>query len=133
MSVVWSMTSLNSGRFSPGEKRSELRDLTGDFNELRSHGQGYLEVRLPDSAFPQLTLSFRDDHAIIHLFTNEESVSLLVGDGTVPPEATVDVPIMDDLTVFTGDFILSVDHAWDIVENFVRTGTFEELGEWCEL
>lgn len=133
MSAVWSMTSPESGRFTPGERRSELRDLTDDFNELRSRGRGYLEVRLPDGAFPQLTLSFRDDHAIIHLFTNEESVSLLVGDGTVPPETTVDVLIMDDLAAFTGDFVLSVDHAWDVVRDFVRTEAIEGLGEWCEL
>ncbi|WP_416980827.1 hypothetical protein [Streptomyces sp. T028] len=127
------MTSLESGRFTPGQRRSELPELTGDFNKLRSRGQGYLEVRLPDTEFPQLTLGFRDDHAIIHRFTNEESMSLLIGDGTVPAEATVDVPIMDDLTAFTGDFVLSVDHAWGIVQNFVRAGMPEELGEWCEL
>ncbi|MET9379796.1 hypothetical protein ABZY09_01600 [Streptomyces sp. NPDC002928] len=133
MSVVWSMTSLESGRFRPGERCSELPDLAGDFSELRSSGQGYLEVRLPDSEYPQLTLSFRGDRAIIHLFTDEETVSLLGGDGTVPPEVTVDVPIMDELSSFTGDFVLSVDRAWDVVENFVRTGTFEELGEWFDL
>ncbi|MFF3412597.1 hypothetical protein ACFYW8_41975 [Streptomyces sp. NPDC002742] len=133
MSVVWSMTSLKSGRFSPNERRSELPDLASGFNELRSRGQGYLEVRFPDNAFPQLTLSFRGDHAVIHLFNDEASVSLLVGDGTVSPEVTIDVPIMDDLTEFTGDFILSVHHAWDVVQNFVQTGTVEGLGEWCEL
>ncbi|WP_328502157.1 hypothetical protein OG828_22805 [Streptomyces sp. NBC_00457] len=130
---MWSSKSLESGRCQPGERGSELRDLTGDFNELRSRGQGHLEFRLTDSEFPQLTLSFRDDHAIIHLFTSEETVSLLAGDGTVPPDATADVPIMDELSVFTGEFVLSVDRAWDIVQNFVRTGVFEELGEWCEL
>ncbi len=40
---------------------------------------------------------------------------------------------MDDLAVFTGDFVLSVDHAWEVVQNFVLTGAFEDLGEWCEL
>ncbi|WP_371799007.1 hypothetical protein OG963_14315 [Streptomyces sp. NBC_01707] len=133
MSVVWSMTSPESGVFHPGERRSELRDLTDEFNELRSHGQGYLEVRLPDNEFPQLTLGFQSDHAIIHLFTSEESMSLLSGDGTVSSEVTIDVPIMSEMSTFTGDFVLSVDHACDVVRNFVRTGAFEELGEWCEL
>lgn len=133
MSVVWSMTSLESGRFSADERETEPHDLTGNYWKLRSSGLGYLEVRLPDSSFPRATLSFRGDYAVIHLFADEESVSLLSGDGTVPPEVIVDVPIMDDLAVFTGDFVLSVDHAWDVVWNFVQAGTFEELGEWCEL
>ena len=133
MNVVWSMTSLESGRFRPGESRSDLSDLVGDFSELRSRGQGYLEVHFPDSEYPQMTLSFQGDRAIIHLFTDEETVSLLAGDGTVPPDVTVDVPIMDELSSFTGDFVLSVDRAWDVVETFVRTGTYAELGEWFEL
>lgn len=133
MTVMWSMTSPESGQFRPSETRSELRDLAGAFNELRSLGHGYLEARLSNNAFPQLTMGFRDDHAIVHLFTAEESVSLLVGDGTLPSEATVDVPIMDEPSTFTGDFVLSVDHAWDVVQNFLQTATFEDLGEWCEL
>jgi hypothetical protein len=43
--VVWAATSPVSGRFSPAETRSDLVDLSERFNELRSHGQGYLEVR----------------------------------------------------------------------------------------
>lgn len=108
-------------------------DLSERFNELRSHDQGYLEVRLPDSEFPQLTLGFRDDHAVIHLINGAEGISLLLGDGTVPSGDLVDIPIMDDLTEFTGDFVLSVDRAWDLVGNFIHTGTPSGLGEWCEL
>jgi hypothetical protein len=133
MSVVWAATSPESGLFHPVEGRSEVKDLSDRFNDLRSYGQGYLEVRSPNREFPVLILTFRDDHAIIHLFTDEESAFLLVGDGTVPSDVTVDVPIMDDLTSFTSDFVLSLDHAWDVVQNFVHAGTYEELGEWCEL
>ncbi|GGV90126.1 hypothetical protein [Streptomyces massasporeus] len=133
MTAVWSMTSRESGRFNPVEKHSDLRDLAREFNELRSHGRGYLEVRMPDGEFPQLTLSFSDDQAVIHLFANEESVSLLAGDGATPAEVTVDVPVMDDLATFTGDFVLDVDHAWEVVQNFTQTQRLEDLGEWCEL
>ena len=133
MSVVWAATSPDSGQFAPVERRSNVRDLSDHFNELRSRGQGYLEVRLPECDFPQLSLGFRDDHAVIHLFSNAEEMSLLMGDGTVPSRAVIDVPIMDDLTEFTGDFVLSVDRAWDLVRDFVRTGAPRDLGEWCEL
>ncbi|MEU5397232.1 hypothetical protein [Streptomyces tibetensis] len=127
------MTSRESGRFNPVEKRSGLTDLAREFSELRSHGQGYLEIRMPDSEFPQLTLSFSDDQAVIHLFTDEASVSLLTGDGSTPPEVAVDVPVMDDLATFSGEFVLGVDHAWEVVQNFTHAQRIEELGEWCEL
>ncbi|MGW1728943.1 hypothetical protein ACWCQK_39555 [Streptomyces sp. NPDC002306] len=133
MDVVWSMTSAQSARFDSTERHSELHDLVSAFRELRASGQGHLEVNFPDSLYPYLTLSFLGDHAVIHLFTSEGSVSLLHGDGSVSPEGEVDVPVMDDLGTFTGDFVMGVDRAWDVTENFVRAGTVEGLGEWCEL
>ncbi|MFF3791700.1 hypothetical protein ACFYXW_16820 [Streptomyces sp. NPDC001981] len=133
MSVVWATTSPESGRFSPGERRSDVMGLSDRFSKLRSRGQGYLEVRLPDGEFPQLTLGFRGDQAVIHLINDAAGMSLLVGDGTVPSGAVVDVPIMDELTEFTGDFVLSVDRAWALVRNFIRMEAPSGLGEWCEL
>ncbi|MET7525819.1 hypothetical protein [Streptomyces sp900116325] len=133
MSVVWATTSPESGWFSPSETRSDLRSLSERFIELRSRGQGYLEVRCLDAAFPQLTLGFRGDHAVIHLLNDTAGIFLLVGDGTIASGAVVDVPIMDDLAEFTGDFVLSVDRAWALVRNFIRTRVPSELGEWCEL
>ncbi|MDH6221672.1 hypothetical protein [Streptomyces pseudovenezuelae] len=127
------MTSVQSALFDSTERRSELSDLVDAFRELRGSGRGHLEVNLPDSLYPYLTLSFLDDHAVVHLFTSEDSVSLLVGDGSVSPEGQVDVPVMDDLGTFTGDFVMRVDRAWDVIENFVRAGTVEGLGEWYEL
>ncbi|WP_405910212.1 hypothetical protein OG742_42040 [Streptomyces sp. NBC_00828] len=133
MDVVWTMTSLESGRFVPTERRSEVSELVADFNELRSSGQGYLEIRLPVGEFPQLTLGFRDDHAVVHLIGDGGDMSLLVGDGAISSDTVVDVPIMDDLAEFTGDFILSVDHAWGVVGQFIERGAVEDLGEWYEL
>jgi hypothetical protein len=45
MSVVWAATSPESGLFHPVERRSEVKDLSDRFNDLRSRGQGYVEVR----------------------------------------------------------------------------------------
>jgi hypothetical protein len=131
--VVWAATSSVSGRFSPAETRLDGVDLSERFNELRSHGQGYLEVRLLDRDYPVLTLGFREDYAAIHLFASAEQVSLLVGDGTVPPTDVVEVPIIDDLEGFTGDFVLGVDRAWDRVRSFIGRESPSNLGEWCEL
>ncbi|MFJ9377272.1 hypothetical protein [Streptomyces sp. NPDC101455] len=67
MSVVSAATSPESGLFHPDERRSEVKDLADRFNDLRSLGQGYIEVRSPTREFPALTLAFRDDHEVVHL------------------------------------------------------------------
>ncbi|MEH0450137.1 MULTISPECIES: hypothetical protein [unclassified Streptomyces] len=121
MSVMWAATSPESGLFHPDERRSEVKDLSDRFNDLRSCGQGYLEVRSPSREFPVLILAFRDNHAFVHLMRDAERMSLLVGDGTVPSGAEVEVPIMDDLAAFTGDSVLDLDGAWELVHEFTRT------------
>ncbi|MET9119378.1 hypothetical protein ABZX38_35010 [Streptomyces longwoodensis] len=133
MSVVWAATSPESGLFQPVERRSDVKDLADRFNDLRSCGQGYVEVRSPDREFPVLALAFRDGQAVVHLMSDTERMSLLVGDGTVPSGTEVQVPIMDDLAVFTGDFVLDIDRAWDLVQDFTQTRAAGPLGEWCEL
>ncbi|MFJ4624692.1 hypothetical protein [Streptomyces sp. NPDC088812] len=133
MSVMWAATSPESGLFHPDERRSEVKDLSDHFNDLRSCGQGYLEVRSPDREFPVLILAFRANHAVVHLMSDTDRMSLLVGDGTVPSGAEVDVPIMDDLAVFTGNFVLDTDRAWELVHDFTQTWAAGPLGKWCEL
>ncbi|MFV8184528.1 hypothetical protein [Streptomyces sp. AF1B] len=133
MSVMWAATSLESGLFHPVERRSELKDLSDRFNDLRAVGQGYVEVRSPTSEFPVLSLAFRDDHAVVHLMSDTERMSLLVGDGTVSSSAEVEVPIMNDLAAFTGDFVLDVDRAWGLLHDFARVWVASPLGEWRAL
>lgn len=133
MSVVWAATSPESGLFHPVERRSAVKDLSDRFSDLRSRGQGYIEVRLPNGEFPVLILAFRDDYAVVHLMSDTERMSLLVGDGTVPSGAEVEVPIMDDLAAFTGDFVLDTDRAWHVVHDFTQTRAACPQGEWCEL
>ncbi|MFF8315558.1 hypothetical protein ACF06V_00140 [Streptomyces bobili] len=94
MSVVWAATSPESGLFHPVERRSEVKDLSDRFNDLRSRGQGYLEIRSPTREFPVLILAFREDHSVVHLMSDTERMSLLVGDDTVPSGAVVDLPTL---------------------------------------
>ncbi|MFJ4894724.1 MULTISPECIES: hypothetical protein [unclassified Streptomyces] len=133
MSVVWTATSPESGLFDPVERRSGVKDLSDRFNDLRSCGQGYLEVRSPDRGFPVLVVAFRGSHAVVHLMSDAARMSLLGGDGIVPVGAEVEVPIMNDLTVFTGYFVLDTDRAGDLMHDFTRTWAAGPLGEWCEL
>lgn len=116
-----------------GEVERAQGHLWERIEELRARGRGYLEIPLPGSEFPVLTLGLRHGHAVVHLFQDAEKVSLLVGDGSVPPDAAAEIPIMDDLAEFTGDFVLSVDRACAVARTFVRTGTAEGLGQWCDL
>ena len=86
----------------------------------------------------QLTLSFRGAYAVIHLLefddaTGDAVSSLLRGDGIVPPDDGVVVPVMEDFAEFTGDFVLSVDRAWDVVRAFVQTREIPGAGEWHRL
>jgi hypothetical protein len=128
MTVMWAATSPESGRFSPVEKRSNIRDLSARLHELLARGQGYVEVRSPNREFPVLTLAFRDDHAVIHLTSDAELMSLLAGDGTLPSDAEVEVPIMDGLATFTGDFVMGIGSAWDVVHDFIRAVPFRPPG-----
>jgi hypothetical protein len=135
MNVEWSATSPKTRRVG-AVMRTEFQELEARFIELRASGEGYLEVNLPAENSAQVTLSFRGDHAVVEqlrvLDENPKSF-LLVGDGSVPPDDTVDMPIMDEDSSFTGHFIMSVDRAWKAVRDFAGTGSPDGLGEWYEL
>ncbi|MGW5774238.1 hypothetical protein ACWEVY_34450 [Streptomyces longwoodensis] len=133
MLVSWTATDPGSRQFSATERTTHIADLADHFTALRSHGQGYLEIRLHGDAFPLLTLGFLNDQAVIHLFDTAEKQSLLIGDGTTPTDTDVHVPIMDDLAVFSGANIVAVDRAWALIRHFTQTGTPREPGAWREL
>lgn len=133
MSAVWAATALQTGRFTGFQRHTPVEELAGRLEELRIRGQGYLEVRLPGGGFPCLALGFQGDHAVIHLFGDSGGSSLHVGDGTAAPDAEVEVVITDEPAVFTGDFVLSLDHAWGVVRTFLHAGTPGELDEWYGL
>jgi hypothetical protein len=132
MKVVWAGTSHENGRFNPSEHRSDLTELSTRFTQLRSLGHGYLEVHLTED-FPQLTLGFRDDLAVIQMFKTADAMALLQGDGTAADDALVEIPVMDEAVTFTGNFVRGLDDAWDRVTTFIRTGSPDRLGEWFEL
>ncbi|MFE5191999.1 hypothetical protein [Streptomyces sp. NPDC056628] len=133
MDVSWTATDPESRQYSPPEQSPDIADLTDHITALRSRGQGYLEVRLPGREFPLLTLGSQDDQTVIHLFDAAEKSSPLVGDGTAAADVAVEVPIMDDLAVFSGHYVVAVDRAWTLLRNFIQTRAPGELGQWREL
>jgi hypothetical protein len=136
MEVIWSATELGSRRFRPTPVRSEPAELDNHFRQLRRRRiRGYIEIELPEIESPQLTIGFRGEYAVVHMFvaTPIAQSFLLAGDGTVPSEAHVQVPVMDELARFTGDVVLDVYRAWDLVRGFVRTGQAGDIGKWHAL
>jgi hypothetical protein len=136
MDVVWSATELGSRRFRPTPVRSDHAELDNHFRQLRRRRiRGYIEVAVANVESPQLTIGFRGEYAVIHMFVVAPVAQafLLAGDGTVPHEAYVQVPVMDELARFTGDVVMNVHRAWTLVQVFIRTGRAGELGEWHAL
>jgi hypothetical protein len=129
--VVWSATSPDSGRVTPAPWGSTLAELSQRVAVLRSLGEGYVEVGFPDRDYPCLTLGFRAGYAVVHLFTSTEKTFLLVGDGVVADD--VEVPILDELSTFIGDFVTDVDRAWNLLRTVILVGSASHLGTWHEL
>ncbi|MHA4950685.1 Imm1 family immunity protein [Micromonospora sp. SD19] len=111
-------------------ERSDIAGLIERFNELRTQGRGYIEVRAGD-AFPVLTLGFTESAAVVHLMTDDSATSLLAADE--PASMNAEVLVLDDPVEFAADFILDLERAWQVVEEFVRTGALGRAGGWHEL
>ncbi len=134
MNVAWVGTSPETGRYSPVETRAGLAEFRDFFQKLRARGEGYVEVRREDAAFPRLALAFRDERAVVHRFDNDETCNLLYGDGVIPAGSEVVVPVIDDdSSLFTAEFVSGLDRAWGIVCEFAETGNSDNSGEWEEL
>ena len=96
-------------------------------------GQAYLEVRSTEHEFPLVTVGFRGGFAVIHCGSNPDVMALLYGDGSVAAGETAEVPIMDELATFTGEFVLTTATARKALQQFVGSGNPASLGEWCDL
>ena len=120
--AVWAASSPVSGRFSPSEVTSTAAELLERYRQLRERGEGYVEVRLPNRGFPVVTVGFRGGLAVAHVADGPTSMALLRGDGSVSPDQLVEVPIMDDAAQFSGDIAMTLDSAWGLLDDFLRTG-----------
>ncbi|WP_229070976.1 hypothetical protein [Actinoplanes sp. DH11] len=136
MHVVWSATELGSRRFCPTPVRSEPAELEDRFRRLRRRRiRGYVEVEIPGGGSSRVTIGFRGEYAVVHMVVTAPVPRFFVlgGDGSVPADAYVKVPVRDELARFTGDVVLEVHRAWDVVQAFTRTGQAGDLGEWRPL
>jgi hypothetical protein len=105
--AVVAATSIESGRFHAVERVINLDSLLHLFEQLTGLGHGYLEVRSTENEFPLVTVGLQGGFVVIHCAFTPDRTALLYGDGSVAPRETVDVPIMDELAIFTGEFVLN--------------------------
>lgn len=131
--AVVATTSIESGRFHAVESVIDLDSLLHLFEQFRGSAQGYLEVRSTAREFPVMTFAVQGDFVVIHCSFTSERTALLYGDGSVAPGETVEVPIMDEMGTFTGEFAVNTARARQVLEDFAHGGNPASLGEWCEL
>ena len=134
MDVMWTATDPVSRRLS-SYRRTSTDDYITRIEALLATGEGYTEVHHAGQLYPLLTLSFKDGCGVIHQFAAEDKVLLLAGDGVIGAHETVPVPLLDDADYakFSGAYVLASGRAWAVVQEFLRHGTVEDLGEWQEL
>jgi len=85
--------------------------------------------------YPRPTLSVRGDYAVPHPFSAEDKVLLLAGDGVIADDATLLVPLLDDLNDAPRSvaFVPGAERACAAVREFLRHGSVEDLREWQDL
>lgn len=133
MELEWIATDPETLLLSHNEERSNVDDYLSRIEALRERGEGYTEVGWANRPYPYLALSFRGPYGVVHQWADEGQEFLLAGDGALSDNEEVVLPVLDTETAFTGEFVLNADHAWDITKAFIRSGSVEDLGEWCLL
>lgn len=133
MELDWIATDPETGQLSY-TRRTTAEEYIAWIRVLRELGEGYTEVSLADRPYPCLAFGFRGSCGVVHQFVTEDEVFILSGDGVIADGQTVRVPVLDnDDSEWTGEFVLSAEHAWAAVKQFVRNGSVEGLGHWGEL
>lgn len=130
MEVVWAATSPNDGRFSPHELVSTLEQIERRFVELRARGQGLPGGSASGQGLPLLTLGFRGEHAVVHAAHSPEAITLHRGNGAVPLDDVVEVLILNELARFSGDFVLTLQRAWRVLNAFIHSGSWGDPRDW---
>ncbi|MFC8730929.1 hypothetical protein ACFT5B_00525 [Luteimicrobium sp. NPDC057192] len=97
----------------------------------RAIGSGYLEVRR-EADYPVLTLGFHDDAAVVHRFADAKSTWLLRARSHIAT-GTAEVPIQDEVTEFTSEFVHGLARAWEVVQRFAVNDGFPDPALWDEM
>ena len=60
-------------------------------------------------------------------------MALMRGDGSLRPDADVEVPVFAELARYTGEFVSTTANAWAAVSRFVASGDLAAAGDWVPL
>ena len=130
--VEWVASDPETGYLPGIAKRTSAERCLAALDRLLDAG-GYAELNLAGRPHPSLALSFRDGRGVVHRFSAADRVSLLGGDGSVPDEDVLALPLLLGDAEFTGAFVLGADRARTVVRDFVATGDTDPLGTWHDL
>ncbi|MBM6399503.1 hypothetical protein [Phycicoccus sonneratiae] len=112
---------------------SDVETFLRFVGSMTARGEGYTEVSRGTDPHPMLALSVASGRAVIHLFRSPEESAVLQGDGCVPPREVAELPIVEGSSAFTGDVIVTLERAVDVLTAFARGAAPETLGAWDEL
>jgi hypothetical protein len=131
---MWTATDPGSRRLS-SYRRTSADEYIARIEALLAVGEGYSEVHHVGRQYPRLALLFKDGYGVVHQFSAEDKVFVLAGDGVIGARESVRVPVLDDVdyAVFSGEIVLGSLRAWAVVQDFLRHGAVDGLGEWQEL
>lgn len=101
--------------------------------EALKGSDGYLELSPDESGYPMLALSFADGRSVVHHFPAADRCLLLLGDGSLPMDQAVPLPIFTEPAEFTGGVVSSANRAWAIADAFVDGSDPATLGQWTRL
>jgi hypothetical protein len=96
-------------------------------------GEGYSEVSCGDRLYPRVILAFRASYGVVAHWSPARETKLLLGDGIISNDASVSVPELEGDTEYTGEFVSIRQRAWDVVKQFIGSGSVDGVGQWVRL
>ncbi|WP_147436590.1 hypothetical protein [Propionibacterium australiense] len=101
-------------------------------NDIKKPG-GYVEISRNPCDYPCLCLSYANGIAALQAFSNPETSLILEGSGLLEPTEIVELPALDELTSFTGNFIQDAEAVLEAVAGYLESFELDSIGEWYTL
>jgi hypothetical protein len=133
MDLSWLVDAPELPEMSQVEQRTSVKEFTTFMEAFMTDNEGYLEVRPAGSEYPLVTLGFRHGLAVVHRFTDEQSVGLLRHEHATRGADLFAIPVHHLDSEFTADFVLPLREAWAVVKAYAETGALPGSGSWTQL
>ena len=133
MDLSWLVDAPELPGMAAAEQRTGVAEFTTFMEAFMIDNEGYLEVRSAGAEYPTLTLGFRRGLAVVHRFTDEQSVDLLHNDRATRGAELFAIPVLHLDSEFTAEFVHPLAEAWAVVRAFAGTGVLPDPGSWTRL